>query len=147
MESMRVFWHNTQRLNMKQSPLKIRDILINVIGLLLGRATILSGLSPFGLAFYAASFAGDVRSLTLGLSIIAGLITAGLGIISVKYIMALILFTVFYLINKRTVFKKKFYVALICFSSLFLTGLIPVMQQGLLLYDILMLFLNLLLGL
>ncbi len=139
MESTRVFSYNTQRLNLKKSPFKIRDILINIIGFMLGRATILSGLSPFGLAFYVASFTGDIKSLSLGLCIIVGLITAGLGIISVKYIMALILFTGFYLINKRDIFKNKFFVALICFSSLFFTGLIPVILQGLLLYDLLML--------
>ncbi|MDK2934737.1 MAG: stage sporulation protein [Clostridiales bacterium] len=116
-----------------------RNILINLTAFMLGRATILSGITPFGLPFYAAVFTGEVYSILIGISIAIGLMTVGIGIMSLKYITAMILFIGFNLVNKNKLMEKTFFTALTAAGSLFICGMVLVVTQGYLLYDMLML--------
>ena len=131
--------HSSKETKKNRNPFVPKDIVVNLIALLLGRVIILSSLAPFGLAFYAASFMGEAKSMMIGISIMVGLISSGIGIVSVKYMAAMIIFTGFYLFSKNELFKKKFFVALTAGAGLFSAGIIPVMTQGFLLYDILVL--------
>ncbi|MBZ4646224.1 MAG: spoIIE [Clostridia bacterium] len=117
----------------------VRDIIIDLMGFMLGRAAILSGITPFGLPFYAASFTGEVNSIFVAISIIIGFMTIGMGVASIKYIMGMVVYTGFALLCKNTLLNKTFFTALLAFLSLFISGLIFIIVQGFLLYDLFML--------
>lgn len=126
----------------------VQIILVNLVGFMLGRVVVLSGLAPFGLPFYAACFSGvlEVNIMLIGLCTIAGVLTAGVGILSFKYIVALILFTATAMLLKNFVMKKTLFVALTVFNSLFVSGMILALIRGVLLYDVLMLLFEALIG-
>jgi len=116
-----------------------QDILINFFAFMLSRAVILSCMSPFGLPFFATIFDGKVNSLFIGISVIMGFISAGLGIASLKYVAAMFIFTASVLLLKSSLLNKTFFIALMTFNGLFISGLIVIIFNGLLLYDIFML--------
>ncbi|MGE4282575.1 MAG: stage II sporulation protein E, partial [Clostridia bacterium] len=136
--------NNKKRVNHKQvSVFKklfgVHDVLVDIIAFMLGRAAVFSGFTPFGLPFYAATFTGEIGSLMIGLSIVVGIVSAGIGIMSVKYIAAMVIFTVLSKVSKTNQLKQTFFIALFGFLSLFIAGIPSVMISGLLLYDILLL--------
>ncbi|ABR46410.1 Sporulation stage II, protein E [Alkaliphilus metalliredigens QYMF] len=50
-------------------------VILHLIGFLLGRASILEGLTPFGIAFFAALIVKESKGATVGLSTLIGIIT------------------------------------------------------------------------
>jgi len=116
-----------------------KNLITDFSGFMLARAAILSGLTPFGLPFYAAAFDGKIGTLFIGLSVIIGLFSANTGLLALKYIAAMLLFTLSMMLIKSKLLKNTFFIALMAFNSLFISGIISVISQGLLLYDIFML--------
>ncbi|NLY42532.1 MAG: stage II sporulation protein E [Clostridiaceae bacterium] len=129
--------NNKEEMNIK--PLSVRNIVLDVVGFMLGRSAILSNLTPFGLSFYAASFSGDIRSVLIGISVLIGLFTVGMGVASVRYVLSIVVFTALTLLCKNDSLKKTSVIASIAFISMFACGMIIVAINGFLVYDILML--------
>ncbi|WP_053955561.1 stage II sporulation protein E [Inediibacterium massiliense] len=109
-----------------------------LIAFLLGRATILESLAPFGIALYITLVVKDKRYTYLGLFILFGIFTAGDGISVAKYFIAIALsFMIFsYIREKREL--KTFILALCAGGTMFVSGLIFMMATEFYMYDLFM---------
>ena len=72
------------------------DVLMSVVAFLLARTAILGGVSPFGAAFFAASYrrerVGLVPLCVTALCVAAGMLSIGLGAMTLKYMPAMLMF-------------------------------------------------------
>jgi len=111
-------------------------ILLNVLAFLIGRASILDGLIPFGVAFFALMIVEEKRNWVIGYSVALGILTSNTD--RIKYIIAIaMIFIVFrYLVrsSKFEVFKLGIYAAIINFVA----GLIYIAFTEFYLYDLFM---------
>lgn len=107
---------------------------LNLVGFLLGRAGVLGGLNPFGIAFYAALFGLKKNMLMLFFSTNIGILTIGMGAVQIKYVLSTALFSLLGIIGPIDS-KKTINTALRVFLSVFVIGSIIVFYKGFLLYD------------
>ncbi len=103
---------------------------------LLSKIFLFGALSPFGLSYFVAAFPKQKQ----GLGIIAacfGVIAAGMGIVSLKYIGALVITMVFCILMEKEFLENPWLYAVVSSVSLMVTGMIFVIFNGFLLYDML----------
>lgn len=112
------------------------NIILLPAAVLLGRASLLGGLMPFGIAFYAASAGLGFNSILIAAGILSGMFTGAGGEQIYITISAMFLFNVFNMVIRNKNSKLKFIYAVISFISVTIPGLIMVYLQGFLLYDL-----------
>lgn len=108
------------------------------ISFLLGRANILNGLAPFGIAFFISMMVKDRRYSYLGLFVLLGIFTGGSGIDAGKYGIALVLSWIVCASIKGKLRFKTFYIAGIASVMMFLSALIYILLTDLYVYDVFM---------
>ena len=113
-----------------------KTIGLSLLGVLLGRASILGGLSPFGLAYYASLSGLRINAFLVFVGINIGTLTLGLSTGRLKYIFASLLFSMIS-ISSPLENKKNRVVAFRAFISIFIVGTILILFKGFLLYDFL----------
>lgn len=111
---------------------------LSLLGVLLGRASILGGLSPFGLAYYASLSGLRINAFLIFLGINIGTLTLGLTTGHLKYVFASLLFSLISISSAER--KKNKVIAFRAFMSIFTVGSALNLFNGFLLYDF---FLNL----
>lgn len=105
-----------------------------LITLLLCKTSLLGAMSPFGIAFFGASLLRQRSPLGI-LFAILGTLLGGMGIVSFKYVGAVVVFATFTLILKKELTDKKYLLAVLAALSVFANGLMYLMFKGFLLYD------------
>lgn len=108
---------------------------------LANKICLFSALSPFGLAYFSATFPMHETSLST-LFAFCGILLAGFGVTSLKYIGALSLYLIFMLISNKDITDKKWISGLAATLSLFIVGFAFILMDGFLLYDFLLLTLE-----
>ncbi|QZY54727.1 stage II sporulation protein E [Crassaminicella profunda] len=107
-----------------------------MISLLLGRANILEGLAPFGIAFYISLLVRDRKYSYMGLFVLLGMFTADVN--TAKYSIALALsFIVFGVIRDKIRFKT-LPTAAVASLVMFISGIIYMLATELYVYDVVM---------
>lgn len=148
MQRMDMLYHvsNIKKISQKLKNLFIindiltsKDILKYVIAFFISRAVILTGLSPFGFAFFVSSFNADIKSVIIFICVILGYVSTGLELSLMKYLFAMVIFTTMYFVNKKSILNNRVFVGLIALGSILVSGYIKVVIDGMLLYDTLML--------
>ncbi|MBB6218472.1 stage II sporulation protein E [Anaerosolibacter carboniphilus] len=113
-------------------------LFLSIIGFLLGRASILDGLAPFGIAYFTVLLAKERKNALVGVGIILGTMTVVDAGSWGKYGFALLLsWVVFYFIKdkiQRNVFKT----ALVSGTIMFLAGILYGIFSDLYIYDLFM---------
>lgn len=118
----------------------LRDFSVSALLLLASRAAVF-GTYPFGAAMFAACF--DKSIAYLGVTVMCiGLMTTGVGIGLVKYLIAALLFWIFTRINPPFKRNRKVMESIICGASVFAGGLIVLTYSFVGMYDILLLFME-----
>lgn len=118
----------------------LRDFSVSVLLLLASRAAVF-GTYPFGAAMFAACF--DKSVAYLGITVMCiGLMTTGVGIGLVKYLIAVLLFWIFTRINPSFKWNKRIVESVACGISVFVGGLAVLTYSFVGMYDILMLFME-----
>lgn len=112
---------------------------LSFLGILLGRASILGGLSPFGLAYYASLSGLRINAFLVFLGINIGTLTLGLSADRLKYVFASLLFSLISITSPLEDRKNKV-IAFRAFISIFTVETAIILFKGFLLYDF---FLNL----
>lgn len=106
------------------------------IAVLLGRASILEGLAPFGIAFYISLLTKDKKYGYMGLFVLLGMFTIDANV--AKYSIALSLsFMAFGVIGDRIRFKT-LYTAAIGSLIMFVAGIIYMLATEIYMYDVIM---------
>ena len=70
------------------------DAITGILAFLLARSTILGGISPFGVAFFAASYKRERAWIPL-ICAVLGTLSIGLGAATLKYVLAMLLFAAY----------------------------------------------------
>lgn len=110
----------------------IRGIAINIIGFLLGRASILGGITPFGIAYYSALSEYKLNKAVIFISIVLGILSIGFNIAQLKYILAMIMFLLLSIIYpSNSTIKNAIKVTI----SIFIVGTAICIYNNFLLYD------------
>ncbi|HHY14287.1 MAG TPA: stage II sporulation protein E [Thermoanaerobacterales bacterium] len=117
----------------------IERFILSVIGFLLARISILGGLYPFGIAFYAATCYKRKRFLSVGASVILGILFANPEVGALRYILAILLFSIAYLSDTKDNSPLLKPYILIFAASLF-SNLIFIWVKGFLLFDVIAVF-------
>ena len=113
------------------------NVVILSVAFLLGRATLIGGLMPFGVAVYAAAFSLRFNRILLAAFIILGMITGGAREQLYVTMSAMLLFNVLMIPFKRKKTKVGFTEAIIALVSVMIPEMVTVYLQGFLLYDLL----------
>lgn len=117
----------------------IEGLILSVIGFLLARVSILGGLYPFGIAFFAATCRSRKRFLSVGIGVILGILHANFGIESLRYVLTILLFSFIYLSSIKN--EKSFLDPnIIIFGSSLFSNLLYVWIRGFLLFDVIIVF-------
>ncbi len=104
---------------------------------LLNKIFLFGGLSPFGLSFFATVFPKGKKCLGIFVAA-AGILSAGMGIISLKYLGALAILTTFSIFMEKEFSEHFWLYALTAACSLAVTGFIFILLNDFLLYDMMM---------
>lgn len=117
-----------------------RDITANVLLLLASRAAVF-GTFPFGIAMFAACF--DKSIAYLGITVLCiGMMTTGVGVGLVKYLIAALLFWLFTRINPPFRHNRRIMESVACGASVFIGGLAVLTYSFIGMYDVLLLFME-----
>lgn len=108
---------------------------------LLNKIYLFGLLSPFGLSYFAASFPRQKQAFGI-LAACLGAVATGMGIVSLKYIGALVISATFFILMEKELSKKEWLYAVVPAGALLVTGLVFVIFNGFLLYDALLLVLE-----
>lgn len=103
---------------------------------LLGRTVLLSGMSPFGIAFFTAVFPKQKRAPAV-LSLVLGIATAGLGLRAMQYMGALIIVCAISVLLEQEFSGRVWMYATVASSAVCLTGFVFIAFEGFLMYDVL----------
>ena len=76
-----------------------RGVAVNVFGILISRCIIFGGLTPLGVAFYATLYESKINMIMLFISINLGILSTGIEIIKLKYIISITMLSIVNLIN------------------------------------------------
>lgn len=109
-----------------------------IILLILGRASLFGSISPFCIAFFAATFPTQKKVYAIPFACI-GILLGGFGILSLKYFGSLAIVATFSLLLGDELSKRQWIYGLIGSVSILINGIIYVFFDGFLLYDIFML--------
>jgi len=113
------------------------NTLLMLTAFLLGRASILEGIMPFGVALYASTIGLNVNRLLVAAFVILGMVTGGAREQIYIAVAGMILFNAFNIPFKDNKPKTGFRFASIGFVSVLLPQMLMVYLQGFLLYDLL----------
>ena len=108
---------------------------------LMSRIFLVGSLSPFGLSFFAAVFRQKKRPHAV-LSCAAGILAAGMGLLSMKYLGALVICCTFFILMDEELSKRAWLYGVISGLSVLVTGSVFLAFDGFLLYDALRLLLE-----
>ena len=114
-------------------------LLLLGMSVLLGRATILDGLSPFGIAFLLTMLNKDRRYIYLGFGVLIGLISCGAQLSIFKYSLILGCAGIFFYFFRDRIQARVFVLGITSGLLVFSGGLIYLVFKGLYMYDIFML--------
>ncbi|PAB57627.1 stage II sporulation protein E [Anaeromicrobium sediminis] len=116
-----------------------KDVVIFIIGaFLLGRAHILGGLAPFGIALFGFLVSQNRKNVYLSVSVLGGIASTGMDFNMGKYMFGMIIaYSVFYYMKKIN--YKPHVIGIISSVSILISGSIYIYLNGLYLYDLLML--------
>jgi stage II sporulation protein E len=113
-------------------------ILLSIVGFLLGRASILDGLVPFGIAYFAVLLAKEYKNALVGIGIFLGTMSViGAGG-SVKYGVALLLSGIVFYFLRDKIQQNVFRTALLSGMIMFLAGIFYGIFSDLYIYDVFM---------
>lgn len=104
---------------------------------LLGRAGMVGGLMPFGIAFYASTVDKNFNRVLLAVTIILGMIAGGAREQLYVAVAGMLLFNAINIPFKNNKTKANFRYAVIAFISVLVPQMVLVYLQGFLLYDLL----------
>lgn len=111
-------------------------ILLSILAFLLGRASILDGLLPFGIAYFASMIIKDKKNLLLGAVVSLGIIT--IDVEKYRYLLTLLLiFLVFRYVAKNVRFNTV-KLAFLTGGMTFLSGVLYLAATDFYLYDLFM---------
>lgn len=119
------------------NPVLKEGISLSIIGFLLGRVSIMEGLFPFGVSYFASVCGSRKRFLGVGIGVISGLLYANPGIESLRYILSIFLFTIIYVTYIKRGGKNLIGASFIIFGTTLLSSIFYIMIKGFLLFDIL----------
>lgn len=112
------------------------SILYGLFSFLLSRAMLLDQLSPFGVSFFTASFFKD-KSIYGIVGVIFGVLTAGAGVRSIQYAVAIGMFSLFKLfVDKENEFGAAWNAAVVGIGN-FVGGFVVLLFEQLLIYNLL----------
>lgn len=111
-------------------------ILLGLLAFLLGRASILDGLMPFGIAFFAIMIAKDKRSLILGAIVLLGVMTTDAE--KYRYIITMVLILICFKYIFRNLNFNIFKLALLSGAVTLISGSIYTFFTEFYLYDLFM---------
>lgn len=130
-----------KRRNISLGQIDKAELIEYAIMFLFGKLSFLGGISPFGAAYFAAVF--PVQKRSFGILFICLGITAGLfGIESLKYMGAIAIISAFSIFMKEELKGHSAICASISAASIFANGLIYVIFDGFLIYDVFFLILE-----
>lgn len=130
----------TARRNIRQK-INFFEITECILAFFLNKICLFSALSPFGIAYFAATF--PMQDMSFGvIAAFLGIIFMGLGVTSLKYVGTLSVYLIFTLLYNKDLSEKKWLCGAAAALSLFASGMVFVVFDGLLMYDILMLVLE-----
>lgn len=109
-----------------------KDIIIRIVAFLLARCSVLGGLTPFGISFYSAVHGSSTNMYFVFMSVAIGILSTGIGISQIKYIISLIVIA---LINAIIPTRSSTSMGVRTFFTIFLVGTVVVFYKGFLLYD------------
>ncbi len=112
-----------------------------VLSFLLNRILLFGALSPFGLAYFSASFPAQKKVYGI-VAACLGVLLGGFGLVSLKYVGSIVIVAAFSLLMNKELSKHKWLYGLIASLALVANGLIYVLFNGFLLYDCMMLLLE-----
>jgi len=114
-------------------------LILFAISILLGRASILDGLAPFGVAFFIALLAKDKRYGFLGFGVVVGILSTGAQVSLLKYCTILAFsWMVFYFLREK-IQSKVFLIGFTAAITVFFAGMIYLAATNIYVYDIFML--------
>lgn len=113
-----------------------QNMVIMLISVFMGRASLFGQFMPFGFALYAAATGLEVNKVVMAVGLILGMITVGAVDQIFITLSAMILFKTFGLIINYKDGKAKLRHALVSFMSVFVPGIALVYLDGLLMYDL-----------
>ncbi|MDD3840588.1 MAG: stage II sporulation protein E [Clostridia bacterium] len=138
MNNLHTMYSSRTSTRIKYANLLKYNMPVYLLAFIMGRAVILNGLIPFGLAFFAAVLINNKNLRLAGLFTIIGYITVYKQTAIVRYLLSIILFYIFYSIICKKDGNNKFKVAVIGFLSNFVSGWIYILRTGFLLYDVML---------
>jgi len=113
-------------------------MMLMVISILLGRASILDGLAPFGIAFFITLISRDKKYYFLGLGVMAGIISGGTAG-ALKYAVVLFAASIIFSIAREKLQLKLLVLALMAAVTMFCSGLLYLQFTNYYTYDVFML--------
>lgn len=117
--------------------INVRNISMCFLAFLMGRVSLIGGVSPFGMAFFAATY-GRISPFAIGTSIVLGALSwAWSPEMAIKLIAETVLFGMLTMFEKWSKVQGRFVEGLKIFTSVFLVSLVPLIFKFLL-YDFIM---------
>ncbi len=114
--------------------ISIRSISMSILAFMIGRVSLLGGVSPFGMAFFAATY-GGVSPVAIGTSIVLGILSWSFDpALALKFIAEITLFGVLTIFARWAKVRGEFVNCLKIFVSVFLVCIFPLFFRFLL-YD------------
>lgn len=147
MPDIKVYQHINSQPTHRKTPLSffkdigLLELTEYVITLLLCKTSLLGVMSPLGLAYFGATLLRQRTPLNI-LFAVCGALLAGSGIISFKYIGAVVVFSVCALILKKDLCDKPYFLAGLSSFSLFANGMMYLMFKGFMVYDFMLLLIE-----
>jgi stage II sporulation protein E len=114
------------------------DCLFIAVSFLLGRASIVGGLLPFGMAFYASTAGMNINRYVITAFILLGMVTRNAADQLYLTIAAMLLFKVFTIPLRIEKTGHNLKLGIVAFISTLIPEFVIAYMQGLLLYDVLM---------
>lgn len=124
--------------------LKRRDYITGALSFLLARASMLGSMSPFATAFFASSFTKNRMPLTL-LCALVGCLSTGMGPRAFKYLIAMGVFAGYKLLFDKKNQNSALINAAVAGAGLFIGGMVMMLFDMVLMYNVLLLVLECLL--
>lgn len=119
----------------------IHELAEYAILLLLSRATLFGTISPFAIAFFAATFPKQKKVYGIVFACL-GILLGNFGVLSLKYLGTIAIISAFSLLLRDELSRKPWLYALIAALANAANGIIYVLFDGLLVYDVLKLILE-----
>lgn len=113
------------------------ELLEYIFSFLLSRTVMLSGMSPFGIAFFAAVFPKQKR-LPVVLAVLLGLASSNMGLRIMQYAGAMVIVCTFFILLEQEFSGHSWMYATVAASAVCLTGFVFIAFNGFLMYDVLL---------